>query len=112
MITNFKLFESLNRPPQNGDYVLIDYEQYDHGFHKPWHDFYISNIGQIINFDFDSNSYKIKFQMTELPKDFPRGYFRIEDGNYTENYYLKNLKYWSEDKEDIETLLSKDKYNL
>ena len=50
--------------------------------------------------------------MTELPKDFPRGYFRIEDGNYTENYYLKNLKYWSEDKEDIETLLSKDKYNL
>lgn len=112
MITNFKIFESLNRAPKEGDYVLINYEQYDNYAHRPWYEFYKSNIGQIVNFSFDSNSYKIKFKITELPKNFPKGYFNIEDGYYTENYYLRNLKYWSEDKHDLETILSANKYNL
>lgn len=115
MITLFKLFEAVYTPPEIGDYVLIDDNLYK--YHKSFCDFINSNIGQVIDtritqdrFNVNENSVVIKFENvpTEL-SFFGDNFF---DRNDNRICTIGQLKCWSSNIEELETILASKKYNL
>ena len=82
MITKFKIFECVCREPEIGDYVLITYEKFQ------------GVIGKIIHYS--GERYDIEFEGIY-------GYY---------GFHRNNIKFWSENKEDLETILATNKYNL
>jgi hypothetical protein len=89
MITNFKIFESLNRQLKIGDYVVTGKDMY-----ATYQNFTIKafDIGQLYNitppyywFNFNGNKISLK------PEE---------------------ILYWSENKEELETIIAANKYNI
>lgn len=70
--------------PKVKDYVILWYEQ--------------NKIGQIINIEDDYNSIKV-----ELENEFGIPFYIVTPSN---------IKCWSPNKEDLEELIAKEKYNL
>ena len=105
MIIKFKIFESVNRSPKVGDYVIID--PYVGNSHTFLDDFFNTNIGIIKNVRI-SEIFTIYFE--NIP---PHTIDKSRD------YHFAHLKYWSENKEDLipyikeqQMKLDSKKYNL
>jgi hypothetical protein len=102
MITKFKIYESLNNnKPKIGNYVLI--KSHSDMFKK-----YEDKIGKIVDLESDKQNYKdimyyINFYIDEINDHI---------GKRREPIYGYEIKYWSDDKEDIKRLLDIKKYNL
>lgn len=86
MITNFKIFESINEPFKVGDYAIIPIRI------NNIVDLHIVKILKIIDYD------EIKYKK--------------DNDNTIYITYTRNIKYWSESKEELEIKLSSKKYNL
>jgi hypothetical protein len=108
MITNFKVFETLNEnDPQVGDYVIAECN--GNISNKKLIDFVNNTIGKLIINDYDhllkSFEYIVKYDY--VPKDLKEYYF-----NVTGSKAFYKLKYWSPDKNDLLTIIEQTKYNL
>jgi len=94
--------------PKLYDYVLLDINWYrnDKNF-----DYYLNNtIGQISKIkkyskDYSANEYQILF-------DNPPSEFKLLKHNRLSYVKTKQIKYFSSNKEDLETILNSNKYNL
>ena len=111
MITNFKIFETINEQTQIGDYVITYNKDEDDGEDNIWN--YLNNsVGKFIDIVDYTKSHVIEYTLTdELYKKysiFPPN----KNNTINSNFELKNIKYWSKDKEELETLLTTKKYNL
>lgn len=101
MITKFKLFENINEDePEVGDYVLCEEDE-------------------DTTFDFTKNKIG-KYCMNSEDIDYP---YYIEYDNIPDNLQIfftdncrlmmKNeIKYWSKDKNELEAILSTNKFNI
>ena len=95
MITRFKLFEDVSKLPQVGDWVIFNVA----GMGNSRLDAVELIIGKILKINKD-NWFDIKFKLTGAK------------GSFTHFFNIKDFKYWSNNKEELEILLQKDKYNL
>ena len=114
MITKFKMYESVNEKPKLGDYVICHTED---DTIPAWYerkdelvDFISKNIGCIIQIDNSAFcSYKVKYKNDEIIKDY------CQENNWKQDvleFEFRDLKYWSNNIEDLEPLISGTKYNL
>lgn len=96
MITKFNLYESINNgKPKKGDYVIVDFRGD-----------IITKIGQITYIKY--NSYLP--YLIEYDDDFNYYDYGLYDKYISIN--LDEIKYWSKDKKELETLIQANKYNL
>lgn len=80
--------------PEIGDYVILDHE---------W--FYENKIGKVLNIinkKLEFNGYKTKYYIRII----------LENRKHYVEVDKKDIKYWSKNKEDLETILIQQKYNL
>jgi hypothetical protein len=97
MITKFKIFESVNELPELGDYVIVDSKV---GFgSEDLINFYKNNIGKIIKKN-ANNWYDVKYENK----------LKLESGLHIVE--ISGLKYWSHNREELELILKKEKYNI
>lgn len=104
------------------DYVAIDPngirsepDEYDSRHKKIFHEFVNSNVGSVISFYTDNQSgkiYRIGYR-NEPPREIFR-YFLYDHGTKMRALSIRGNKilYYSKNKEDVETFLSANKYNL
>jgi hypothetical protein len=88
MITNFKIFESINRPYKIGDFIIVTIRK-------------------------NAKLYKKILKITGYTN--PNGVLpAIDTENKDKIYMIDNymINYWSESKEELKTLLDAEKYNL
>ena len=102
---HLKTFETIHKTPRIGDYVLCE-EKDTSNFSLNY--FISSNIGQIINNRGRHNSYYpylVKYENVpvEIEKRFENG-----EREMAENEVL----YWSDNKEELETIINTNKYKL
>lgn len=102
MITKFKIFETISLPIKVGDYVLIDYEQ---STRKEIRDFYSSNICKVIKIGREHGGSNLIFTIK-----FDKGLPGIISDEMSIQYY--KIKCWSDNKEELEALITSKKYNL
>jgi len=104
MITQFKMFESINMgKPEVGDYVIYQ----DSTKVKEIQDFVNSEIG-IITHKFKSvvnRDYDVKYDNIPISISFcfPKNNREMK---------LDEIEYWSKDKTELEAILASKKYNL
>ncbi len=102
MITEFKIFENINEDkPKIGDYVLIK-------SHSDFFKKYENKIGKIVdiesnNVDYKKILYYINFYINEINDHI---------GKRREPIYGYEIKYWSENEEELKQMLDIKKYNL
>jgi len=99
MITKFKIFENINENPKVGDYVILKPEQcnyLDNGQNDKLIDIIKTNIGQITKIHGSGEIFKIEFENVATPF----------------NVRILKIKYWSNNKEELELKLQANKYNL
>jgi len=110
-----KKFEKLNeyRPMKVDDYVICENEAY-HKREIPLIEFINNNIGRIkkigghkINNIFYPSNYLVEY--FNIPEEL-ENYF-IE-GGYCIRMIESQIKWWSENKEDLEDIIMTQKYNL
>jgi len=101
---HLKTYESLSDKPEIGDYVICEDEEIiSNNTFRP---FIKNNIGQIIEIDEKPPEYNIKYE--NIPTHLLNDYF-YDDARY---FYRKEIKYFSDNKEDLEILMNANKYNL
>lgn len=115
MITKFKIFESFNRLPRIGDYVIIDCEAFTGSDDKKLFELYSNNVGKIIGGNNDDNYYEVQWE--NVPDFGDIGYRKDYFGSVgrlknAREYHISFFECWSEDKEELEAHLSAKKYNL
>lgn len=118
MITNFKIFESKNKLPQIGDYILCDDGKDDYG--DELFKFLKNNIGQYIvnlknlhddpRYDRWLNDCDYLIEYKNVPKKFNTNRYMVN--NCRAMHISQVNKYWSKNKEDLELILKAKKYNL
>lgn len=96
-IKKYEQFGELNiGEPEYGDYVILEISKNAIAFYdSPWINSEIAQLIKIIN----------KFNTT---------YYQMYFDKYDKKYdvTLKSIKYWSKNKEELEVMLSANKYNL
>lgn len=101
MITQFKIFENINEgEPEIGDYVIVYPKRGRPGTENI--------VGIIVETQFQKNiygdtvkTYKIGLQLPQANGDF---------WHFT--YFKDEIEYWSKNKEELETVLTSNKYNI
>ena len=89
MITKFKIFETVHIKPKIGDYVIINLKT------KKYNNILI--IGEIYNMTFEFYSVKL----------------RLPDNRVIhEIFYKHDIKYWSNNREELEQILTNKKFNI
>jgi len=110
MITKFKLYESINKGKLKiGDYVICD-DKSDVPEHSI--EFIKNNIGKYVKFITNSvYSYIIEYENipNECKSEFEENMFNDINCRRME---LKEIKYWSKDKKELEEVLAANKYNI
>jgi hypothetical protein len=109
MITRFKIFETVSTQPNLGDYVIL--------MALPGSDFYKFvnfNVGKIIKIarEHGGRGYNFTVEYENIPKILS---FHEQNYFYTDNTRkctTQEFKYWSDNKEELETLINAEKYNL
>lgn len=117
MITEFRLFETLNpSTPTVGDYVIMKKE-----FVDILDNFTRNNIGQFIDVEQNAPNdfrYIVEFD-TEIPKEIS-GWFYAHGGKkenrrkyrVTDFSDSQPFEYWSEDKKELEAVLKGKQFDL
>ena len=121
MITNFKIFENLNREPKVGDYVIC---KEDNGiawteYTKKVENFINGSVGRIDKIRKTTKSNqpnKYTIQYFNVPSEIKKAFFTF-GGKDLKDYRIrilsrKEIVYFSNNKEDCEVYLSSKKYNL
>ena len=83
MITEFKIFEAVHESPKKGDYVIIENQL---------------NIGQIVFVNVHRGPTMMEYQ--------------VIFGGKILNVSMIDIKYWSDNKEELESILATIKYNI
>lgn len=113
MITNFKIFENINKgEPEIGDYVIC--EEKIGSISQFIKDFVNSNIGKIMAI-LDKPSVYDFWIHYDIPDDekFKLFYSSNEEVPSSWRKMKRNeIKYWSRNKEDLEPILAGTKYNI
>ena len=98
-----KTFEQNSNEPEPGDYVICE----DSGTFTGELDEFIKNhVGQFIQMDAVGDFYIIRYE--NIP-NYLKGGFYYNDCTIMERH---EIKHWSKNKEDLEIILSLNKYNL
>lgn len=110
MIIKFKIFETISTQPNLGDYVIIDgADKYDE-----FNDFVKNNVGRIIKVGREHGGngkvFTVKFENIPERLTYQKLNFFYTDG--TRKCTAQHFKYWSDNKEELESLISAEKYNL
>jgi hypothetical protein len=116
-ITKFQLFESYKEPnnwyaenePKLHDYVILDINWHPN---LPKLDFFFNNnIGQISKLKKDNkNRDYIQYQI--IYENSPKEFKKYILNNRFSYVYRSQIKYFSSNKEDLEAILTANKYNL
>ena len=103
MIINFKIFEAINKgKPEVGDWVICHNRGRSTNLEFSSEN-YIGKIIELKNKHFEEDMFLIKYENEDLPETLKKVPIY-----YSEKY----IKYWSKNKEDLETILAANKYNL
>lgn len=110
-----KTFEELNIGlPEINDYVICEVgDVFDTYNISNLNLFLNNNIGQIVNINKSFDIFQIKYQ--NIPDDISNMFITTTTSKYNSNVRnmrRDNILYWSVNKEELETLLSVNKYNL
>jgi len=119
MITNFKLYESINQDsPEIGDYIVCKGKLNGLG---DFYNFVNDKIGQIISInvqDKHNNPHLINYKVDygEIPNKLYRFIFNIYLPNRgrveTLNLDTTEIVYWSKNKSELETIIAANKFNI
>jgi hypothetical protein len=113
MITKFKIFETISTQPTLGDYVIIDGTGTDK--YAAYKDFVDNNVGKIIKVaseyhGSDGKIFTVKYDnIPDILKFKNLNFFYTDD---TRKCTVQHFKYWSDDKEELESIIGAEKYNL
>lgn len=107
-IKKFELKKSDKNRPHVGDYVLV-YEKLSNGdeFDNIYNDFIQNNIGKI-NYIDTSKEFPFYIEYENIPEEIDEYFNEYNEIRVT----LKNLIYYSNNKEDVELQIKANKYNL
>jgi hypothetical protein len=110
MITEFNRYEMAGNVPKVGDYVICGVNDKNH-CSTAEKEFIYNKIGKIININ---NSQKYNYYTIYITYDnIPWG---IYDGDYNDLKYIKmnisSIKYFSKDREELESILNTNKFNI
>jgi len=85
-------------------------------------DFISSNIGKVVEIGYEThheddlgNLYKAPFYVVKYDVEIPARiniWFQHDDYGYSIGLEAQDIKYWSENKEELEIILASRKYNL
>ena len=102
MITNFKIFETVNQLPKIGDWLILR-----ENFFPKWFWKNNSRIFQIkkINKEHGCNSYEYTIEIND------KGIKEYGIGN-SRKISITDFDFWSSDKEELESIIAANKYNL
>lgn len=117
MITQFKMFESVNDgEPEVGDYVICHSHM---SFFTEVNDFTKTNIGKLIKIDSQSDKYEggdnieiiyiVRYE--KVPRTLDLLFFK-EYGGDSIIMYKDDIKYWSKNKKELEKVIESEKYNI
>ena len=113
MIIKFKIFEEINDgKPQVGDYVICEEENFNK---NPVKKYVNENIGKIIKIHSPNSIlwFLIEYDIDFITCGFDIDKFQLEEDPIgCRNMNRDEIKYWSKDKEELESILSAKKYNL
>lgn len=127
MITKFRLFESINKLPEIGDYVAISADAlidlFDTNYDskdskdlediKKLSDFYKNNVGKIISYTDDENYYNIQWEHTPKLFGMQENWFKqVKKLKNSKKHHISWFLCWSDKREELEAYLSAKKYNL
>jgi len=99
-----KTFESLDEPEIN-EYVVCK-----EGIGYASAEFTSNNIGLIVNYN-GRSAYSVKYEFDIIPKNI-REYFDYTYDGYCRAMTIDDIKFWSKNKEDVESYLTSKKYNI
>ena len=113
MITKFKIYEVVYEPTGNdslkkGNYVICEEPAYPELFN-----FLNNNIGEVINFSTKQQRYSIRYE--DVPNNLFTYFYKSmrKSGLGGHRYFnFSDIKYYSDNKEELELLLQTKKYNL
>lgn len=108
MITQFKIFEHVYKLPKIGDYAILDSEQFKTNYlgTEELINFLDSTVGIVTHQNNDT--FEIKFE--NIYNLTVKKY--LSRPNNSLFVQIIKIKYWSENKEELEILLQTKKYNL
>lgn len=120
MITEFKIFENISQKLKVDDFVICKY--YSNMNYPKIDDFISKNLGILRKIDGDmvkveyfpmSNDDKKTLRKFRKDQGFdnPKAKYNFSPDNYL-IFDLDEVEYWSNNKEELETLLQANKYNL
>ena len=101
---------SKKEEPQIGDYVICEEPLTIHIFEE-LNRFISSNIGQIVQID-DELPDRYFIQYLNIPENLKLFFKYLKKITNCRAMRRKNIIYWSRNKEDLEVILSSNKYNL
>lgn len=104
-----KTYEYKNSKPKIGDYVIIN--PYINNTIEIYH-WILNHIGKIIDIENDLGDramYIVKYE--NIPNEW-KGYFSYSDEKNIRKINRFGIKHFSPDKEDLETILLSNKFNI
>jgi len=109
---HIKEYENLNNnEPEEGDYVICkDIFISGYRMSKKLLDLFLSNnIGRIERINININRYYIVYD--NIPEGCKNSFMTYHNFQ-VRDFFRKEIKYWSKDREDLEVILQANKYNL
>ena len=117
MITQFKIFESINNgEPEVGDYVIC---QSTFDFFTDVNTYTRTTIGELVKIDSQRNMYEegddieivYMVRYDNVPENFMFLVFK-EYGGDSLLMHKQDILYWSKNKKELEKIIDAEKYNL
>ena len=112
MITEFRLYEINNNEPELGDYVICNNNDRSDDLEEINY-FIDNNIGQIINnksIKYTGYPYIVKY--SNIPTEFSIYTCYEYDTNDNIQFNRSEILYWSKNKEELESILNTNKFNI
>ena len=115
MITKFKIFELNEDEPKVGDWIVCQPEDISFWINEEdLNRIFSENMGRIVSDNKGSDNhgqyYDVKYSNLPLNDQNLYNDFAIIDSTFS---ITKNeIKYWSKNKEELETIIQSNKYNL
>ena len=105
-----KKFEEINNVvgPKIGDYVLCNEKPNNY---NDLDIFLSNNVGNLIEI-INNPVYPYKVTYDNIPNNLKSGGFIVKNSKFFRLFGKDELKYWSEDKKELEAILAGNKYNI